>query len=104
MKEEKALSNQEKESLDKIKKTNKKSILLNVGMKLRAAREKKRLSQVSLTHKLYAFGFYVSVDSIISYELGRVQIPLATLLVIATILDMDLNTLKKDLNLKMIDM
>ncbi len=89
-----------------IKEQNKKHILLKLGNEIRNAREKKHISQVKLSHELYDYGFSVSVDSIISYELGRVNIPSAALFIIAAILDMDLIVVRKNLleELKKTDM
>ena len=79
------------------KRKNQKHILLKLGSEIRAAREKKHISQVMLSLDLYDYGFPVSTASIISYELGRVNIPSATLFAIAVILDMDLTALKQNL-------
>lgn len=90
----------------KVKEHNRNEVLLKLGNGIREAREKKHISQVTLTLMLYDYGFKVSKDTIISYELGRVNIPSATLFIITTILDMDLTALMKDLGktLNKIDM
>lgn len=84
----------QKEDIKETRKSNSNNILLNVGSNIKKAREKKNITQVELIHELYDYGIRLSHDSIISYELGRTNIPSATLFVLACILDMDLNSLK----------
>ena len=96
----------ENQKVLKIKEHNRDEVLLKLGNGIREAREKKHISRVTLTHILYVYGFNVSNDTLISYELGRVNIPSATLFIITCILDMDLTALMKDIRktLKKIDM
>lgn len=69
-------------------------IEIEVGKAIRAARKEKKMSPKALLYALEEYGISLSEHALISYEVGgRINIPSATLLVIAVILDLDLNSL-----------
>lgn len=72
--------------------------VFELGREIQKAREEKNLSRVGLSVMLSIdYGVSVGEDTIKKYELGSRQIPAGKLLLIAHILDMDLNSLYRSI-------
>ena len=77
-----------------MKNQNTNNIKLKTGLIIQEARNGKHMSPKKLLCELDEYGISLSMDALKSYETGRINIPSATLFVIAHILDLDLNSLK----------